>query len=137
MNCTYCRTELTAEALEKERCHKCGAPFRPDSVETYSFSKSIGGNALTRYEVDNMFLLLYERGGNCSRIVTDVWGLRKITDFYEGFVMIDKLGEKLVKRLMHPITGESVIIVPSRDLHGEMYFVGNETVKLAGYSTTC
>jgi len=81
--------------------------------------------ALTRKNIDDTLQNIWSDGGNPDLILTGAWAQRKINDFYEGFVMTERseqLGGILIKRVMHPVTGQVLDVMvdrhcPTNELH--------------------
>lgn len=92
--------------------------------------------ALTRAQIDTEFQQIFTAGGKTDLILCDAWGQRKINDFYEGFVTTERsesIGGIVIKKLMHPITGQLVNVVVDRHCPaGNMYLLDTRYV---GYIT--
>ena len=130
MLCEYCHAEIERSKY-RNACGHCGAeiPLIERALKEYA--------ALTRYEIDNMFCDCWESRADVRTIKTDVWGMRKIMDMYEGYT---KLGDDMKFRLVQPITGSTVLIEPERDRKSSMSFLdanGIEVGVLRGYSVSC
>jgi hypothetical protein len=140
MRCEYCGTKQSIYSMS---CTKCGAPTSDSYIDKLSGEYeivSVGGDILTRYMVDNAFEKLYTGKRLPVKIVTDAWGMRKISDFYEGYLAFEKCGDKLCKRLFHPISGQSVIVDCDADISGgNMLFVeadGDICFSIGNYSVS-
>ena len=73
--------------------------------------------ALTREHIDDTLQDVWDDGGDPSLIICGGWAQRKINDFYEGFVVTDRLEEVggiRIQRLVHPITGGELQIMTDR-----------------------
>ena len=72
---------------------------------------------LGRAEEYASMALEFVRNERPDLIICDAWFQRKINDFYEGFVTTERseqIGGMMIKKLMHPITGQLVNVVVDR-----------------------
>lgn len=78
---------------------------------------ALANASLTRVHIDTEFQQIWEAGGTTNLILCDAWFQRKINDFYEGFVTTERsetIGGMMIKKLMHPLTGQLVDVVVDR-----------------------
>ena len=134
MKCSYCREEYESSKY-RDACVKCGAPrdlIVPSGDMKYDGQERV----LLRSNIDSVFADL-DGGYEIDTILCDVWALRKINDFYDGFVQTARWEGALIKELMHPITGRTMKVIPQKE--SGIYFMGNGNcyAEINNYSHSC
>lgn len=93
---------------------------------------ALASAALTRKNIDDTLVNIWNSGGKSDLILSDSWGQRKFNGFFEGFVETTRdetMGGILVKMLQHPITGTvSKIVVDRNTPAGNQWYLDTRYV---------
>jgi hypothetical protein len=102
--------------------------FITDNI-TYATSDATStgtDRALTRDDIDDTLANIFADGGDPNLILTTAIAQRRINDFYEGFVTIERseqLGGSLIKKLMNPVTGGIIDVVVDRNCPAQKMWI--------------